>query len=53
MEKRCSKCNKTLALNKFYPRSDSNDGVRGVCKKCMNKGFYSSHKRVSMVRREV
>lgn len=45
--KTCTKCGKTLPLDKFYKLKSSKDGLRSWCKECSkaaNKTYYTSHR---------
>lgn len=35
--KKCSKCGETKSRESFYKKKDCKDGLRGSCKKCMNR----------------
>lgn len=37
--KKCTKCKETKSINEFHIHSDSKDGYRAQCKKCISRQF--------------
>lgn len=39
MEKKCTKCNQTKSIDRFFKRLDRPSGYKSQCKDCSNKDF--------------